>query len=112
MGRNTDEIKRLYKRLYELDKQSEKNKGKRFIASMLILIAMRFMLLCAIDKPHDVTDFLGTLLVAAVWGFFSYWIYCGIFLYLFQKSEAENSYIKYIKSEISRLEETQDDDEQ
>ena len=109
MDRNTDEIKRLYKRLYELDKQSEKNKGRRFILSLLILIAMRFMLLYAIEKPNDVTDFLGTLLVAAVWGFFAYWIYCGIFLYLFQKSEAENSHIKYIKSEIDRLEKEQHD---
>lgn len=104
MDRNTDEIKRLYKRLYELDKQSEKNKGRRFILSLLILIAMRFMLLYAIGKPNDVTGFLETLIVAAVWGFFAYWIYLGIFLYLFQKSEAENSYIKHIKEEINKLE--------
>lgn len=112
MGRNTDEIKRLYERLHELDKQSEKNKGIRHTLSTLLFVAMRFILLYAIVEPHGVEAFLCCLLVSVLWGAFAHWLYFYLFMYHFVKSEEENSVIRYIKSEISRLEKMKDDDEQ
>ena len=104
MDRNTDEIKRLYKRLHELDKQSEKNKGIRHTLSTLLFVAMRFILLYAISEPQGVEAFLCCLLVSALWGIFAHWLYFYLFMYHFVKSEEENSYIKHIKEEINKLE--------
>ena len=110
MNRHTDELNRLYNRLYELDKQAEKNKATRHILFTLLFIAIRLFLLYAIAKPQDIYALASILIVSVVWGTISHGIYFYLFLYHFLKAQEESSRIKYIKDEISELEKTRNKD--
>lgn len=104
MDKNTEELKRLYKRLHDLDEEYEKNKGKRFIITLLLFVAARMFVLCAIDKPNTAEEFFSRLILAAVLGIIECFICLYGFLYLFTQSNNENARLKYIKDEIAKLE--------
>ena len=104
MDKNTDELKRLYERLYELDEEYEKNKKNRHIISMLLFVAAKMILLCADTNPQTADEFVYCLIVSVIWGLVSHWVCFYLFAHHFVKCQEENSLIKYIKEEIAKLE--------
>ena len=111
MSRKTDELNRLYERLYELDKESQRNKLIRPILSMLLFVATNMVILYVTTKPHTIDAFIFCIVVSLVWGIFSHWICFEIFLYHFVKCQEENSNIKYVADRISELEKTDESDD-
>ena len=103
---NKDEIKRLYQTMYEMDKQFERNKFTRYILSVLLFAAERMVYLCMKENPTTIVEITGCMIAALVWGGFSNWLCLLLFTYMFNKSQSENSAIKYIKERISALEKT------
>lgn len=104
MNKNKDELKSLYKQLHDLDEKYEKDKGKRFIITLLLFVAARMFVLCVIDKPNTAEEFFSRLILAAVLGIIECFICLYVFLYLFNRSEAEKSHLKSIKDRIAELE--------
>ena len=105
MDKNTEEIKRLYKLLHDLDEKYDKNKGKRFIITLLLFVAERMVVLCMILNIRTIEEIIMECLpLAAVLGIIECFICLYAFLYLFNRSEAEKSHLKSIKDRIAELE--------
>lgn len=104
MDKNTDELNRLYFRLYELDQQSEKNKKIRHILLTLVFIVIRMIFICCIGEPQGIEEIALAFVVSAIWGTAAHWFYFYLFAYHFVKSREEAELIQHIKNEISKLE--------
>lgn len=104
MDKNTEELKRLYKRLHDLDEEYEKRKGKRFIITLLLFVAARMVVIYLRTEPRSIEEFLDCLIVAAVLGIIEFFICLYGFLYLFTKGREETAHLQYIKDEIAKLE--------
>ena len=104
MEKNTEELKRLYKLLHDLDEEYEKRKGKRFIITLLLFVAVRMVVIYIRTEPRSIEAFLECLIVAAVLGIIECFICLYGFLYIFTKGREETSHLQYIKDEIAKLE--------
>lgn len=103
MIHNEDELKRLHNRLYELDRQYEKAKLTRTLATTLFFVIARMLIICIAVKPTTAGEIFALLLVSVVVGATEYWICFSIFTYSTIKSQEENATINRIKEEIVRL---------
>ena len=76
----------LYNLIQEKDKQSEKNKTKRFIVTVLSFSVMFFWLFYSIMN----NKLIGSIFLSIVCSFFHFFINFFVFNYLIDKSNAEN----------------------
>lgn len=97
------ELERLYRRLNELDKEHERNKGIRHLLTMLLFIAAKTFILYATTAGN----FILCLCVSVFFGTLEYWICFFIYAYHFNKCNEEHSHIEYIKKQIAELEKEQ-----
>ena len=111
-----EELKRLYKELYETDQEFEKAKGKRFIITMLIFTAFYFVVLMIAAGYTDIIlalkaifskaiiGILTILLASVMLAWFHFWANSAIFWQLSDKARRERTILDGIASRIKELE--------
>lgn len=115
-----EELKRLYKKLYETDKEFEKAKGKRFIITMLIFTAFYFVVIMAIIGfdirsaieaifSKAIIGILAILFASVMLAWFHFWANAAIFGQLSDVSSRERKIIDGIASRIKELEKKLED---
>lgn len=116
-----EELKSLYQRLYEMDKEFEKAKGKRFIITMLAFTAFYFVITMMLPGNTDtklvitaifsssIPKIIAALLVSTVLAWFHFWINATIFGHLSTKSREERVILDGIRKQIKELEKKLED---
>lgn len=97
------ELNRLYRLLYERDKEFESAKGRRTIITILGFAIFYFVVLCAFEKPTGL-NILATFVIAIVFAVVHFLINALIFLQLFQKGRAESETLDAIRKRITEVE--------
>lgn len=99
------ELNRLYRLLYERDKEFEAAKGKRTIITILGFAIFYFAVVYAVSKPAGL-DIIYALVFAIVFAAVHFLVNATIFLQLFQKGREESERLDAIRRQISELEKT------
>ena len=98
-----EELKRLYRLLYQKDKEFEKAKLKRTLLTILGFSLFYFIVICQTGKPVGF-DILKVIVIAIVLGGFHFFINACIFAPLCQKGREEGEFLDSIRKRISDLE--------
>ena len=95
-----DEQIELRKLIITKEKQIKKAKIKRMIITILGFGILYYILFACFHKPTG-TEIISNILAAIFMGGFHFWINSIIFLTLFQKSEAENKHLEYLRKSLA-----------
>ena len=101
--KNNEELKRLYRLLYEKDKEFESAKLKRVLLTILGFAVLYFILLFSIWNPTGL-DVLAVVGIAIVLAGFHFFVNACVFLPLAQKGRDESEALSAIRKRISELE--------
>lgn len=102
-----NELKDLYRRLYELDKKFERNKGNRVLFAILGFSAVFFCLIFAYMRYMEhltLKNLFFCFLISAILGTGHVIINSSVFGPMFYKSREENDILNSIRSRIKEIE--------
>lgn len=107
------ELERLYRRLYEMDKEYDKKKGIRQLLAILLFAAPKLLLIFVLVYQGSIEvifknievllGFVGFLAITIFYSFIEYWIWFTIFNHHFTKCDEELSHLNHIRKEIAEV---------
>ena len=98
-----EELKRLYRLLYQKDQEFEKAKLKRTLLTILGFSLFYFVILYSIGN-NTLKDIIMEIVISVVLGGFHFFINLCIFAPLCQKGREETSFLDSLRKRISELE--------